>query len=167
MRDAVLTGALVCGALGLPLGLTQPKIRLWSLCSLVLSALLAKVAMTGAHLRPDWADALFLNSWISIVGSASCVYLPGPLGLFAALALSANAGIWCGAVNALAGSGSPLGIFQALSAVAVLWPIGWAARRDATLAIAVVGVWLIAMAVLSATLQFLPVTPGYLPDHLD
>jgi hypothetical protein len=27
--------------------------------------------------------------------------------------------------------------------------------------------WLIAVAILALTLQFLPVTPGYVPDHLD
>jgi hypothetical protein len=31
----------------------------------------------------------------------------------------------------------------------------------------VVSSWLIAVALLAATLQVLPVTPGYLPDHLE
>lgn len=165
MRDGVLTGALLCAALGIPLGFTPPPTRLWSLLILVASAFLANIALARAHIQPAWADPAFLNSWISVVGSASCVYLARPVGLLPALILSLNAGIWCGAVNALAGS--PYGVLQSLPAVAVLWPIGWAARRDATLAIKVIGSWLIAMAALSATLQFLPVTPGYLPDHLE
>lgn len=167
MRDAVLTGALLCGALGMPLGLARARTRMWSICALVVSALVTNVAVAQAHVRPDWADALFLNSWISIVGSAASVYLPCPVGLLAALLLSLNAGIWCGGIHALAGSGSPFAVIESLPAVAVLWPVGWAARRDATLAIKVFGSWLIAMAALSAALQFLPVTPGYVPDHLE
>jgi hypothetical protein len=165
MRDGVLTGALLCAALGVPLGFTPQQTRLWSVSVLVVSALFANVALANAHIQPAWADAAFLNSWISVAGSAACVYLARPVGLFPALLLSLNTGIWCGAVNALAGS--PFGILQSLPATAVLWPVGWAARRDATLAVKVLGSWLIAMAALSATLQFLPVTPGYLPDHLE
>src|SRR5262249_14944831 len=139
--------------------------RLWSISVLSIAALCANVALTHTHIGPGWADAMFLCGWISIVGSATTVYLPRPVGTFAALLLSLNAGIWCGAVNAL--TGSLAGVLEALPAVAVLWPIGWAARHNATLAIKVMGSWLIAMAMLSATLQFLPVTPGYLPDHLE
>ena len=165
MRDAVLTGALLCGALAIPLGFTPLGTRLWSISALVATALAANVAAMHAQIRPDWADALFLNSWISVIASALSVYLPRPVGLVAALVLSINAGIWCGAASALAGS--PLGVLQSLPAVAALWPVGWAASRNATLAIKVIGSWLIAMAALSAMLQFLPVIPGYLPDHLE
>jgi hypothetical protein len=165
MRDGVLTGALLCAALGIPLGFTSRQMQLWSVCILATSAIFANIALTHAHIRPEWADAAFLNSWISIVACASCAYLSSPVGVFTALVLSLNAGIWCGTVNAL--SGSHLGVSQALPAIAVLWPVGWAARRNATLAIKVVSSWLIAMAALSATLQFLPVTLGYLPDHLE
>jgi hypothetical protein len=35
------------------------------------------------------------------------------------------------------------------------------------LALRVIGSWLIAVAMLGALLQFLPVTPGYLPDHME
>jgi hypothetical protein len=41
--------------------------------------------------------------------------------------------------------------------------VGW----RAPIVVKVVSSWLIAVAVLAATLQFLPVTPGYMPDHLD
>ncbi|HET6972107.1 MAG TPA: hypothetical protein VFH92_13350 [Phenylobacterium sp.] len=39
--------------------------------------------------------------------------------------------------------------------------------RLALWALAVGASWLIAIAALAAALPFLPVTPGYLPDHLD
>jgi hypothetical protein len=43
-------------------------------------------------------------------------------------------------------------------------------RRIARLArwgLAIAASWLIAIAALAAALPLLPVTPGYLPDHLD
>ncbi len=39
--------------------------------------------------------------------------------------------------------------------------------RVTALAIAVICSWLMAVAVLAAVLRFLPVTPGYLPDHVE
>jgi len=35
------------------------------------------------------------------------------------------------------------------------------------IAIGVIASWLLAITVLEATLHFLPVTPGYMPDHLE
>lgn len=35
-----------------------------------------------------------------------------------------------------------------------------------TLAVKVASSWLIAVAILAVALKFLPVTPGYMPDHL-
>jgi hypothetical protein len=81
------------------------------------------------------------------------------------LAASLNAGFWAGAVIAL--SGSRLDLLKALPCVLVLLPAASGLRLRATIAAKTVASWLIAMAVLAAALQFLPVTPGYLPDHLD
>jgi hypothetical protein len=39
--------------------------------------------------------------------------------------------------------------------------------RVIVFAIAVICSWLMAVAVLAAVLHFLPVTPGYLPDHVE
>jgi hypothetical protein len=41
------------------------------------------------------------------------------------------------------------------------------ARRACALAVKVVVSWLVAIALLNAALHFLPVTPGYLPDHVE
>jgi len=51
-------------------------------------------------------------------------------------------------------------------ALALLRP-AWIADRRARIALAVVASWLIAVAMLGTALQFLPVTPGYLPDHME
>jgi hypothetical protein len=40
-------------------------------------------------------------------------------------------------------------------------------RRGLRLAVKVVVSWLIAIALLNAVLRLLPVTPGYLPDHVE
>jgi hypothetical protein len=40
-------------------------------------------------------------------------------------------------------------------------------NRRVCVVLAVLASWLIAVTVLVATLPFLPVTPGYAPDHLE
>ena len=40
-------------------------------------------------------------------------------------------------------------------------------RSGMPLPLKVLSSWLIAVVALAATLELLPVTPGYLPDHLD
>jgi len=99
------------------------------------------------------------------IASAATVHLPKGLGPRAALALSINAGFWSGAVIALAGS--QLDLLKALPCAFVLLPAAWLVSRRAPIAVKVVASWLIAVAILAATLQFLPVTPGYMPDHME
>ena len=48
-----------------------------------------------------------------------------------------------------------------------LLPAAWIANRRVLIALRVAASWLIAVAMLGALLQFLPVTPGYLPDHME
>jgi hypothetical protein len=103
--------------------------------------------------------------WTSVAATAATVYLPRATGLLETLVLSLNAGLWCGAVIALAGSRCDL--LNALPCVLGLLPAAWMIRQRATIVVKVVSSWLIAVSVLTATLQFLPVTPGYLPDHID
>ena len=51
-------------------------------------------------------------------------------------------------------------------ALAVL-PTVWSVDRRVVMALRVVASWLMAIAMLGAMLQFIPVTPGYLPDHME
>lgn len=46
-------------------------------------------------------------------------------------------------------------------------PAAWIADRRVLIALRIVASWLIAVAMLGAMLHFLPVTPGYLPDHME
>jgi hypothetical protein len=112
-----------------------------------------------------WLDCVFFGCWLSVAASAATVHLRGGLNAPAALALSLNSGLWSGAVVALAGS--HLDLLKALPCVFALFPAAVSVRLRIPIVVKVVSSWLIAMAILAATLQFLPVTPGYMPDHLD
>jgi len=48
-----------------------------------------------------------------------------------------------------------------------LLPALWIVDRRVLIALRVVASWLIAVAMLGAMLQFIPVTPGYMPDHME
>ena len=126
------------------------------------------VTATSLAIAPvprGWLDWVFLGCWLSVAGSAATVHLPGGLHPRWALAASLNAGFWSGAAIAL--SGSRLDLLKALPGVLVLLPAAAGLGLRATIVAKVVSSWLIAIAVLAAALQFLPVTPGYMPDHLD
>jgi hypothetical protein len=114
---------------------------------------------------PVWLEAIFLGCWISVIATAASVHVHRGLLPFAALALSLNAGVWASAVVTL--SGSRLDLLKALPCVLIFLPASWIARRYHSIPVKVVSSWVIAVAVLAATLQLLPVTPGYLPDHME
>ncbi|MGA7822842.1 MAG: hypothetical protein WCA14_01515 [Steroidobacteraceae bacterium] len=122
-------------------------------------------AIALAPIPGTWSDTAFLGCWTSIIASAAIVHGPRALRAKAALALALNAGVWTGAVIALASS--KVDLLESLPLALCAWPAAWARRRGQAIVLKVLASWLIAVAVLAATLQFLPVTPGYLPDHVD
>lgn len=162
MRGSALAAALLCGAFGLAVGFAPRRAWTPSLVALTASATLLPMATT---IPREWAEGVFLGCWTSVAATAMTAYLPRAIGFPQALVLSLNAGFWCGAVIALAGSRSDL--LNALPCVLVLLPAAWMIRHRAAIVVKVVSSWLIAVSVLTATLQFLPVTPGYLPDHIE
>ena len=164
MRGTVLPIALLCSALGLPLGCTATWIGLIGIVVLICTAATVR-ALTSVGINPAWADGVYLACWINVAGSALSVYLPRPVGIFAAVVLTLNAGIYGGWVSAL--TGSPQGLWEGLLGLVVLLPVRWAAQRNLRLPLQIVSSWLVAIAALAAILQFLPVTPGYLPDHVE
>jgi hypothetical protein len=159
MRGGALPPALLCAALGLGLASAEEKAALLGLAVLVVTACgIALAPVPGIS-----PDAAFLGCWTSIIVSAAIVHGPRTLREKAALALSLNAGVWAGAVIALA----PADLLEALPLALCVWPATWARRRGQAIVLKVLASWLIAVALLAATLQFLPVTPGYLPDHVE
>jgi hypothetical protein len=160
MRGGVLPPALLFAALGLALAFAPRKIWAPSLFTL-LATLGASTFLPVGHV---WLEGVFFGCWISVIATAASVHLVGGLSVFGAMALSLNAGIWTSAVVSV--SGSRLDLLKALPCVLTLLPAAWV-RRYSSIPVKVASSWIIAIAILAATLQVLPVTPGYLPDHLE
>jgi hypothetical protein len=161
MRGGVLPPALLFIALGLALGFAPRRARLPS----VLALLMTLAAFTLVPAAPGLADAVFAGCWISVIATAASVHLKRGLPLWAAVAFSVNVGVWAGAVVSV--SGSQLDLLKALPCVSILLPASLLVARHASIPVKVASSWVIAIAALAATLQLLPVTPGYLPDHLE
>jgi hypothetical protein len=161
MRGGVLPPALLFAALGLALGCARQRARAASLLGLLAGiGLSALVTFSG-----DAIEYVFLACWISIIVTAASVHLVRGPSKWVAIALSLNAGLWATAVAQL--SASSLELLEALPCVLIMFPTAMLVRRGASIPVKVVSSWIIAIAGLSAALQLLPVTPGYLPDHLE
>ena len=161
MRGGIVPPALLFLALGLALTFT-PR-RAWGPSLLALVATLGAVAFV--RVPQTWLEGVFFGCWISVIVTAASVHLGHGLKAWAAVALSINAAVWTSAVVSL--SGSRLDLLKALPCVLILLPAVWIVSRYASIPVKVVSSWVIAVAMLAATLQLLPVTPGYLPDHLE
>jgi hypothetical protein len=161
MRGGALPPALLAAALGLALAFAPPRNRRIGL------GLFAAIVIAASQFPWPfpWLDGVFIACWAGVVASAASVHLPARLQRAMALPLSANAGVWAGGVIALAGA--PGDLIKALPWVLLALPAARLADTRASIALKVVASWLIAVATLAALLPFLPVTPGYLPDHLD
>jgi len=161
MRGGVVPPALLFLALGLALAFA-PR-RVWGPSFLALLATLG----AGAFVRvpQSWLEGVFFSCWVSVVVTAASVHLGRGLKPWVAVALSLNAAVWASAVVSL--SGSKLDLLKALPCVLIVLPASWVVGRYASIPIKVVSSWVIAVAILAAALQLLPVTPGYLPDHLE
>ncbi len=161
MRVGGVPAALLFVALGLALASAPRNARPWSLLALVATL----GVFTFVPLPQAWLESVFLGCWIAVIATAATVHLVRGLGLLAAVVLSVNAGIWASAVISL--SGSRFDLLRALPCFLVVLPASWVAQRYDSVPVKVVSSWIIAVAVLAITLQLLPVSPGYLPDHLE
>jgi hypothetical protein len=161
MRDAVVPAALLFVALGLALAFAPLRARVPSL--LALSAALG--VFTFLPMPQGWLEGVFVGCWLGVIATAASVHFVGGLGPVGALALSLDAGAWAGAV--LSTSGSRLDLLKALPCLSIILPASWVVRRYDSLPVKIISSWVIAVAVLAITLRLLPVTPGYLPDHME
>jgi hypothetical protein len=93
------------------------------------------------------------------------VHLPNGPGLKLALGLAFNAGLWVGAIIAVAGTRMDLA--KALPLVLICLPAAWLIGRRLQIAIKVVASWLIAVSLLGAALPATTPTPGYAGDHME
>jgi len=161
LRGGPLPPALLCAAVGLALAFAPRRTWVPSVVTLITTT----SALAALSIPREWLEGVFLGCWASVAATAATVHLSRGLTARGAVVLSLNAGLWSGAELAL--TGSRLDIAKALVCVLLLFPAGFIVGWRAPIIVKVVSSWLIAVAILAATLQFLPVTPGYLPDHLD
>jgi hypothetical protein len=161
MTVGVAPAASLFLALGLALAFASRRTRASSL--LALGATLG--ALSFVPTPRSWLEGVFLGCWLAVIATAASVHLAGGLGSFAAVVLSVDAGVWASAVVSV--SGSRLDLLRALPCLLIVWPASWVVRRHESVAVKVVASWLMAVAVLAITLRLLPITPGYLPDHLE
>ena len=161
MRGGMVPPALLFAALGLALAFAPQ--RTWGPSLLALFATLG--VFTFVPVPQTWLEGVFLGCWISVIATAATVHLARGLSAYAALGLSLNAGLWASVVVSM--SGSRLDLLKALPWVLILFPASWVVGRYASIPVKVLSSWIIVIAILAATLQLLPVTPGYLPDHME
>ena len=161
MRGGAVPPALLCAAVALALAFA-PR-RTWPLSLAILITTTVVFAMVPTP--HEWMEGVFLGGWVSVAATAATVHLPGGLTARTAAIVSLNAGLWSGAEIAIAGS--RLDIAKALVGVLLISVAEFTVDCRVPIVAKVIASWLIAVAILVATLQLLPVTPGYLQDHLD
>lgn len=159
MRGGFLPPALLCAALAFALAFAPRRALLPAAVLLVSVAL----AVSRASLPVQWQEWIFASCWVSVGLTSAAVHLPR-IGLYLALILAANAGVWAGATVAVAGA--PADLLRAVPVALLALPGQWLVAHRGGLAIKVVASWLIAVAVLAGALATVP-TPGYKQDHME
>jgi hypothetical protein len=161
MRGGIVPPALLFLALGLALAFTPRRALVPSLLALLVTL----VASALVRVPQTWLEGVFFVCWTSVIVTAASVHLDRGLKEPAAIALSINTAFWASAVVSL--SGTRLDLLKALPCVLTCFPARWGVAKYTSIPVKVVSSWVIAVAILAATLQLLPVTPGYLPDHTE
>ncbi|QWF19552.1 hypothetical protein [Lysobacter capsici] len=172
MNADALAPSLLCAACGLALAFAPLRMR-WTSAALAAVAAIIVLVVSAYGMRQAWiamiAREVTQVCWFGVVVCAASVYLPAAaLRRFApkiAPLLALGTGLCCGV--AVSGQGDGIGLLRALPWLLLSWPAAWLVDRGVAAAVNVVCSWLLAVAVLAATLAWLPVTPGYLPDHLE
>lgn len=161
MRDPHLALALLGVATGFTVGFS------WK--GGVLLGAIALAVIVGAALPPTDTgrdEQLLLLVWGLIIIAAGSLWLPDRLRPNALTLVTAivSGGV-AGLLGRVAGAGT-LGWFAVALTFSTVVSI-LLARKRWRLPIRVAAGWLVAIGALNATLTILPVTPGFLPDHLE
>ena len=161
MRGGIAAAMLLCAAFGVALAFA-PR-RVWAACFPMVA--LAATCGFALELPREAIGAVFLCGWLSVIACAATVHLPRGWSPRLAMALAIDAGLCSGAMLSFEGRWYhlPASWLCMLALVPALLAVRW----RVPVAAKVMSSWLIAIAVLAATLPYLPVTPGYLPDHLE
>ena len=151
MRDPALPVLLLGASTGLMVGLSRRHAAL-----LVAIGAALFVSTFGPIVSEGMSHGV---AWVCIIATAGATWLPRAV----PMVLAGAGGVAAGLLHA--GTGATLLSMALLVAGASL--AGIAARRGWRVAVQVIASWLFAVAALNAALGLLPVTPGYLPDHLE
>lgn len=160
MRGGALPPALLFAALAFALAFAPRRAVLPAFAAAALAAIAAAFVAFPHH----WTGALFAGCWISVIVASALVHLPRGLPGWVAVAVAVNAGLWAGATIAVAGA--PVDLVRALPVLLLALPSRWLIAHRAGVAVKVAASWLIAVAILAATLPIVP-TPGYVADHME
>ena len=160
MRGGFLPPAILCAVLGLalaPLPLRRALLAAGLTCVLAL-------ATYSAAPGTAWIEPIFLACWLSVIACALLLIRPErvPRGVF--FGAAANAGLWTGAVTAVAGRQQDLAI--ALPCLLLVLPGHLIHQRGWVISLKVLASWLAAVAILATMVSLTP-TPGYAPDHME
>jgi hypothetical protein len=131
--------------------------------ALFLMSLVAAVAF-ACPVTGKWETVLFLGSWAGLVLVVLTVHLPAGPTQAVSLILGANTGLWVGTIAAA--SDMPSDVMKVLPLALLVLPARWLVAHRGGIAIKVAASWLIAVAILCATLPIVP-TPGYVADHME
>jgi hypothetical protein len=158
--NGFLACALPCLAFSLALANSSRGARLPSLMALALAAM----AATLWPMPPSWSTLVLLGCWASAIVNGGLALASARPRAVAGIGLGLHTGLWIGASAAQLGMRTAL---LALPCALIVFPAAWLLARNGRVAVSVIGSWIVAVSLLVAALQFLPVTPGYLPDHIE
>ena len=161
MRDAALPAGLVAGALGLALGFVPARLR--ALGAGLFSGL--ALSLSSLPLPQSATDGAFLACFACVLAAAAAVVWPHRFAARVRIALAAVAGVAAGI--AVAAAGAPADLARSLPFVLLAIPAGGLVSVERAVALKVVASWLVTVSVLAGALTLAPVTPGYVPDHLE
>lgn len=154
-----LPPALLAAALAFALAFATWRIIGLALAMFAVTAVAVSLSPIGETSRA----LVFVGLWASIIVTAAAVHLSRPAPAWRSLVLAVNAGAWAGATLSVAGT--PGDLPRAMPVALLALPAAWLVGRGGGLAVKVVASWLIAVAILAATLPMIA-TPGFAPDHL-
>ncbi|MGH8079493.1 MAG: hypothetical protein ACREP7_02885 [Lysobacter sp.] len=162
MSGVALIGALLCAVQGLALGFACARIRIAGMATTAVATTIGVTLNSSATSVP--LIALSIASMAAAIACAASMQLRALRSAHFALPLAFAIGACCG-VSAATHGNAPEAL-RALPCLLLALPAAYCIRRGAGIAVKVVCSWLLAVTLLAASLPLLPVTPGYLPDHL-
>ncbi len=159
--NGTLPALLIAAAFGIAIASAHAQVRWNSLVVFVVTG----ASDAFATIPLAWSERVHLEAWIAIVSCSVSVHLAKALEIRVAIVLATMAGATGGAVVSVVHERASIVLLAFVALTTCL--AARAAVRRVPLAPKVVSSWLIAVAMLAATLQMLPITPGYMPDHLE